>query len=202
DDRDACATRCEIRGRRGVAAESDNDVDVVLSDHRDDLGHCLPEPRPEAQRAAIDPSWERELRDGQEFVTAFGNEPGLQPLLRSEDEDLRVGLTLGDGVRDGQERIDVTGGTAAGEKVRGHDWNRPSARALRGEDCSLAKASTIPMAASDVKRAVPPAEMNGSGTPSTGSRRRTTPMLMNAWPTIQTRIAPVVMRTKGSELAR
>ena len=33
---------------------------------------------------------------------------------------------------------------------------------------------------------VPPCDMNGSGTPSTGKTRSTTPMLMSAWPTIHT----------------
>ena len=44
--------------------------------------------------------------------------------------------------------------------------------------------------------------MNGSGTPSTGNTRSTTPMLMSAWPTIHTVMPPETMRTNGSSVLR
>ena len=41
--------------------------------------------------------------------------------------------------------------------------------------------SSTPQAISTDTSAVPPCDMNGSGTPSTGKTRSTTPMLMSAW---------------------
>ncbi len=50
--------------------------------------------------------------------------------------------------------------------------------------------------------AEPPAEMSGSGTPSTGSTPSTTAMFTNAWPMIQIMMPPVAMRVKLSRAER
>ncbi len=65
-----------------------------------------------------------------------------------------------------------------------------------------AKASRTPAATSTDSSDVPPCDMNGRGTPSTGKTRSTTPMLMSAWPTIQTVMPPAAMRTNGSSVLR
>ena len=47
-------------------------------------------------------------------------------------------------------------------------------------------------------RAEPPAEISGSGTPSTGSSPSTTAMFTSAWPTTHTMTAPVTILANGS----
>ena len=80
---------------------------------------------------------------------------------------------------------------------RRRDLSRRAARCRRGRAgrrAALASASgseranesSTPEATSTDSSDVPPCDMNGSGTPSTGKTRSTTPMLMSAWPTIQT----------------
>ena len=44
----------------------------------------------------------------------------------------------------------------------------------------------------------PPDDTSGSGTPMTGSRPMTAPMLMTAWTRIQVMMPAAAMRTKGS----
>ena len=52
--------------------------------------------------------------------------------------------------------------------------------------CSFIRLMATPAAPRHMIRDDPPADTNGIGTPMTGSRLTTTPMLTNAWPTIHT----------------
>ena len=60
----------------------------------------------------------------------------------------------------------------------------------------------MPTAASVTTRALPPSEMNGSGTPVIGSRPITPPMLITAWPTSQAVTAAAASRRNGSSTRR
>jgi hypothetical protein len=58
----------------------------------------------------------------------------------------------------------------------------------------------MPRANIVVMRAEPPEETSGSGTPMTGSRLMTAPMLMTAWMMIHVMIPAVATRTKKSSV--
>ncbi len=58
--------------------------------------------------------------------------------------------------------------------------------------------TNIPMASRVVTRAEPPAETSGSGTPMTGRRPMTAPMLIIAWPRIQAIAPAAAIRTNWS----
>ena len=60
----------------------------------------------------------------------------------------------------------------------------------------------MPIATREVTRADPPAEMSGSGTPSTGSMPSTTAMLTKACPMIHIITTLTATRANGSVLAR
>ena len=61
-----------------------------------------------------------------------------------------------------------------------------------------AKDSSMPEANIVVMSEEPPEDTSGSGTPMTGSRPITAPMLMIAWMTIQAMMPAVAIRTKRS----
>ena len=52
----------------------------------------------------------------------------------------------------------------------------------------------MPITSSAAMSCEPPEEMNGSGTPSTGSSPSTTPMFTSDWPMSHTMAAPVTTR--------
>ena len=115
----------------------------------------------------------------EQLVAALGHEPGLEALRGAEHEHLVVGVALAQAVGDGEQRVHVAGGPAAGQQVR-RSSRGSSRRSCRGAGVgargrrwsaasgSRANDSTTPIATSTVSRAVPPADMRGSGTPSTG----------------------------------
>jgi hypothetical protein len=57
---------------------------------------------------------------------------------------------------------------------------------------------SMPRASMEASRALPPEEMNGRGTPSTGSRPVTTIMFTSAWPISQQVTPATVIWMKGS----
>ena len=138
-----------------------------------------------------------------ELVAAHGHEPGLEPLRRAEHEDLGVGLALAQAVGDGEQRIDVAGGAAAGEQVRGHRAERPDRAAARAT--ARASHARPPRGRGEGEH-----DADGDeGREQRGATRRderqrnaedreqtpsTTAMLTNAWPMIHT------MRRRGGDL--
>ena len=60
------------------------------------------------------------LSTNEQLVAALGHEPRLEALARAEHEDLGIRIASAQGVGDGEQRVDVTGGAAAGEEVRRH----------------------------------------------------------------------------------
>ena len=112
------------------------------------------------------------------------------------------GIALAQTVGGREQRIDVAGGSPAGEQIDGHRAAAPRRIGSRDPPRRLGRCrandSTTPIAVSVVMSADPPADTSGSGTPSTGSRPSTTAMLTNAWPITQTIAALVASLANGS----
>src|SRR5690606_2297518 len=110
-----------------------------------------------------------------ELVAALRYQPGFEALSGAEHDDAGIRFVAADAVGEGKQRIDVTGRAPATEEVRGH-----LATLCRSSAGLRANERAIPIAAMPEMSAVPPAEISGSGTPSTGSTPSTTAILTKA----------------------
>ena len=81
---------------------------------------------------------------------------------------------------DGEAGEHVAGGAAAGDERQGRDGRSATPHQVGARRRCRATFSRMPAAAIVTSSDEPPKDMNGSGTPVTGSRPITAPMLMNA----------------------
>src|SRR5690606_31084695 len=196
DERPLLARRRGVGGSGRVPAEAHDGVDPALAQ---DLARALDArlpPAGEAHRIRVRTARERQPRNRHELVAARGHEARLEPLGGSQHEHLGVGLPLAQAVGGREQGVHVARGAPAGHQIHGHcanSWRRGSWRA---------KDSTMPTASRVVTSEEPPAEMKGSGTPSTGSSPSTTAMFTSAWPMIHTIAMLVARRAKGSTWRR
>jgi hypothetical protein len=119
-ERHFLVARGEIRRGGNVPAETDDDVDVTLANDRADLGDSTPKSTGKSQRGRVRPSGKRHAVNREQFVAACRDESRLEPLARSEHEYRRAGLVGSETVCNSKKRIDVAGGSPAGQQVRCH----------------------------------------------------------------------------------
>src|SRR5690606_25116115 len=174
-ERHPCSPSGKVGGGGDVAADAHDDVDAAVADQGFDGTDDAREPRRERKGSPARPAREGQLRDRDELVAALRHQASLEALSGAQHDDARIRFVAADAVGDGKERVDVPGRAPAAEEVHGH-----LATLCRSSAGLRANERAMPIAAMPEMSAVPPAEISGSGTPSTGSTPSTTAMLTKA----------------------
>lgn len=139
-DRHALEARGPVGGRGGVAAEADDDVDAALADERADLAHGAAPAAGEPQRGDVRTPREGQLLDRDELEARARHELALEPLRGAEHRELGLGMALPQPLRGREQRVDVSGGPAAGEQHTHVRPPRPGAPRPSPSGCRPARA--------------------------------------------------------------
>ena len=114
--------RGRVHGSGRVSAETGHHIGLARFEDVPHLTGLRFPFRGELQHVEVGAARERHLVDGVEFESGGGHEILLQPDGGADDRHVRVRFDSPDGIGDGEQRVDVSGGAAAGEDDMLHGY--------------------------------------------------------------------------------
>ncbi len=114
-DRDLPAPGGKVHRGAHIAADAHQDVGAGLVQDGTGLLYRTGHPAGEPEQVHGGPARERDPADGGQIQPGGRNQPGFHPARGAHCQELHSGQRLPQGTGDGQERADVSGGSAAGK---------------------------------------------------------------------------------------
>ena len=114
-----------IHGRGGVPAETDDYLRFSALQNRTHFALFAAPPPREGERVLVRAARERDFFHRIQLVAGLRDEIVFKSDRRADDAQPGIGFNPPDGVRDGQQRVHVSGGTAAGQYDIRHAFSSP-----------------------------------------------------------------------------